>query len=536
MSFRRGVGLAFVLFGTLAVSSPAQAWTRTVVKSADATVDVDAEAWMSVLLKLDVEVQAGWLHQLELAGVGPGVELDRRRPPYLYAVDGEVYRPQAEITEDGLIRLSFERRGAPRKGEYRAVVRYRTQGEARPLGGADSDRVRLAWTLPAWETGLHDVSVDIRAPKGAFVPQELRDLGPGVELSVTNRRSVTQLQWRRIHLPRHTPWKLIFEVPENALTLPAAAPDEPAPSGFRPLDVEERAPLPWAVALLAGLVLLKRRSIELRIGHESLVARSSWAVTLVATLTILVLSVWLVPHDIICAIPLFVFALHRPIRPNTPLPDRTWRPTTPKNLPVRAILPADLLDGTTAIGLLILGAALFVAVLLDQPLALLLLLPVFFTGTRLHALPTAEESAEELRKFVLDLRLPSEAPSMSFRWEVCGPVAPRCRVFLPAERAGLLSLAFVVTTRMIGFVAHRRVMLLVETRTQSDADDLARRRIRLEPDFRSADGRMGRLVDWKPETMSLVRALGCQTPTKPVKASKGSWLLREITEGQREAA
>ncbi|MDH3199962.1 MAG: hypothetical protein OEM15_03615 [Myxococcales bacterium] len=536
MSFRRGAGLSLVLFVTLGVAAPAGAWTRTVVKSADATVEVDPDASMSVLLKLDVEVQAGWLHELELAGVGPDIELDRRRPPYLYSTDGETYRPEAEITEDGLIRLSFERRGAPRKGEYRAVLRYRTQGEARPLGGTDSDRARLAWTLPAWETGLHDVSVDIRAPRGALVPQELQDMGPGVELSVTNRRSVTQLEWRRIHLPRHTPWKLIFDVPTSAVTLPFAAPDEPVPSGFRPLEVDERQPLPWAVALLACLVLLKRRTIEVRVGPESLVVRTSWALVLIGAAAMLAASVWLAPHDIICAIPLLVLALHRPIQANALPLERTWRPSSPTYRRAPKMVPIDLLDGTTAIGLVILGASFATAVVFDRPFVALLLLPVFFTGTRQHTAPTAEESAERLRKFVTDLRLPPEAPSMSFRWETCGPKAPRCRVFLPAERAGLLSLAFVLTTRMVGFVARRRVMLLVETRAQSDADDLARRRIRVEPDFRSADGRIGRLVDWEPNTMAVIRALGCQTPTKPIKASKGTWLLRKITESHREAA
>jgi len=533
MSSRRGVELLFVLLVTLGTSSTARAWTRTVVKSADATVEVGSDASMSVLLKLDVEVQAGWLHELELAGVGPDVELDRRRPPYLRSDDGEIYRPEAKITDDGLIRLSFERKGAPRKGEYRVLLRYRTQGEARPLGGSDSDRARLAWTLPAWETGLHDVSVDIRAPRGASVPDELWDMGPGVQLDVTKRPNFTQIEWNRIHLPRHTPWRLIFDVPTSAVTLPPTAPDEPAPSGFRPIDVEEQHSLPWAVALLACLALLKRRSIEMRVGPGALFIRTSWPVVLAATAALLGLGAWLAPRDILCAIPLLALALHRPGKPNTLPLEQAWQPAAPTRDHERETLPTDLLDGTTSTGLLVLAVSFAVLAVLDQPFAAIFLLPVFFTGTRQHTTPTAEESAEKLRVFVSDLRLPGEAPPMSFRWETCGRGAPRCRVFLPTERAGLLSLGFVVTTRTLGFVARRNVMLLVETRTQSDADDLARRRISAEPDFRSTDGRIGRLVEWEPDTMSLIRALGCQTPTK---ASKGTWLLREITESHRKAA
>jgi hypothetical protein len=89
---------------------------------------------------------------------------------------------------------------------------------------------------------------------------------------------------------------------------------------------------------------------------------------------------------------------------------------------------------------------------------------------------------------------------------------------------------------MVGFVARRNVMLLVETRTQSDADDLARRRTSADPDFRSTNGRIGRLVEWEPDTMNLIRALTCRAPTKPARASKGTWLLRELSESQPKAA
>lgn len=536
MSSRRALELLFVLLVALGTSSPARAWTRTVVKSANAAVEVGSDASMAVLLKLDVEVQAGWLHELEFAGLGTDVELDRRRPPYLRAEDGEIYRPEAEITEDGLIRLTFERRGAPRQGDYRVLVRYRTQGEARPVGGTDSDRARLGWTLPAWETGLHDVSVNIRAPRGASVPDELRDMGPGVELDITQGLRFTRIEWNRIHLPRHTPWTLIFDVPTSAVALPPSTPDAPTPSGFRPIDAEERRSLPWAIALLACLVLLKRRSIEARLGRGTLLVRTSWPIVLVVTAALLGLSAWLSPHDVVCALPLLMFALHRIAKRNTLPLERRWQPAAPTCEHDRETRLSDLLDGTTLTGLVILAVSFTILVVLDQPFAALFLLPIFFTGTRLHTAPTAEECSERLRSFIASLSLPDEAPPMSLRWESCERGAPRCRVFLPTERAGLLSIGFVVATRTIGLVARRNVMLLVETRTQSDADDLARRRISAEPDFRSTDGRIGRLVEWNPDTMNLIRAFGCQTPTQPTKASRGTWLLREITGRHRKAA
>lgn len=528
--------MLFVLFATLGSSSPAAAWTRTVVKSADATVEVDEDVWMSVLLKLDVEVQAGWLHELEFAGLGSDVEIDRRRPPYLRSDEGEIYRPEFEITEDGLIRLSFERRDAPRKGAYRVLLRYRTQGEARLLDGAEDDRARLAWTLPAWETGLHDVSVEIRAPRGASVPRELQDMGPGVDFDITKRLASTQIEWRRIHLPRHTPWTLAFDVPASAITLPPVAPEQPAPSGFRPLDAEEQPSLPWALALLACLVLLKRRSIEARVGPNALLVRTSWPVVLAAVSALVGLGVWLAPHDIVCAIPLLVFALHRPTRAEPFMLDRPWQAATPTVERFRKPVPTELLDGTTLIGLAVLATSCTVLALLDQALVSLFLLPVFFTGTRQHTPPRANESSEKLRGFVSQLRLPPEAPAIGLRWETCKGSAPRCSLVLPTERAGLLSLGFVVTTTTVGFVVRRSVMLLVETRTQSDADDLARRRISGFEAIRGEDGRIARLMEWGPDAMTLIRAFGCQASTRPPRVSKGTWLIREIAGSRREAA
>ncbi|MFA9469662.1 MAG: hypothetical protein ACERNK_03730, partial [Deltaproteobacteria bacterium] len=116
---------ALLLFASVVVlgsSSPAQAWTRTVVKGARATVDVERDATLSILLRLDVEVHAGWLHEIELAELGPDVDLDLYRPPYFRSEDGEIFRPEAAVRDGGIIHLSFPRREAPRKGEYRVFM------------------------------------------------------------------------------------------------------------------------------------------------------------------------------------------------------------------------------------------------------------------------------------------------------------------------------------------------------------------------------------------------------------------------------
>jgi hypothetical protein len=194
-----------------------------------------------------------------------------------------------------------------------------------------------------------------------------------------------------------------------------------------------------------------------------------------------------------------------------------------------------LLDATTVTGLTVLLAGGVCLIALGQPTAALLLLPPFLTGTRHHMGGTAAQMADALRLFASELRPPTDAPEMSFSWELSSNGVPRLRVHLPTHRAGLMTLSFVVTSSPLGFVLRRNIMLLVETRAQSDADDLARRRTNADPDLRSSDGSVLRLIEWDAEAVELLRVLARKTP-KPVKASRGTWLLREITEPRRKAA
>jgi len=111
MRLSRDIGLLLlVLAAVLGSSSPAQAWTRTVVKGARATVDIGPDATLNILLRLDVEVHAGWLHELEMVGLGEGVELDRYRPPYFRSEEGEIWPHRPVVPATG----SAETRRVPR--------------------------------------------------------------------------------------------------------------------------------------------------------------------------------------------------------------------------------------------------------------------------------------------------------------------------------------------------------------------------------------------------------------------------------------
>lgn len=529
-----GPGLLLFLFvAVVGASSPAQAWTRTVVKSARATVDVERDATLNILLRLDVEVHAGWLHELELVDLGDGVELDRYRPPYLRSEDGEIFRPEAEVREDGRIHLSFPRREAPRRGEYRAFMRYRTKADARAVDG--ELRARVVWSVPAWETGLHAVSVEIRAPKGSSVPSELVDTPPGVDFKVTEHPKRTIIDWRRTHVPRMTAWPLSVDVPLQAIELPISAPDAPAPIGFRPLRTAQERPFAWALLLIAMLVLLKRRLVEVRIGHHGLFVRAPWVPVLAITGAVLAIGQWLAPNYLVCAVALIAFSLHRPTGSGAPTARQDWQPALAKELPKSQTHASELLDGTTTLGLgllLVLGVCM---IAFGQAAAALFLLPVFLTGTRHHMPATASYKADTLRRFASELRLPAEAPEMSFCWELSSDSLPRLRVQLPTRRAGLRSVSFAVASSPLGLVLRRKTMVVVETRAQSDADDLMRRRTNTEPDMRGPNGSILRLVDWDAEAVELLRVLARKTP-KPAKASRGTWLLRELSEPGFKAA
>jgi hypothetical protein len=527
--------LLFVLVAVLGSSSPAQAWTRTLVKSARATVDVERDATLSILLRLDVEVHAGWLHEIELAGLGTGVELDRYRPPYFRSEEGEIFRPEAEVQDDGVIHLSFARREAPRRGEYRVFMRYRTKADVRAVEVEGEPRARIVWSVPSWETGLHNVSVEIRAPKGSLVPTEMHDVPAGVDFQVAERAKGTVVEWRRIHLPRMTAWPLTLDIPVDSIALPTTAPDAPAPSGFRPLELPQERPIAWALCLLAALVLLKRRSLEARMGRHGLLVPAPWSAVLAVTGTVLAIGQWLAPNYLVCTLPLIAFSLHRPARCTAPATRREWRTARYEELPETKTLASDFLDGTTMIGLTVLVAGGVCLVALGQPAAALLLLPLFLTGTRHHMAATAAQTADALRLFASELRPLADAPEMSLAWELSSDSTPRLRTHLPTHRAGLMTLSFVVASSPLGLVLRRKIMLLIETRAQSDADDLVRRRTNAEPDLRACDGSILRLIEWNAEAMELLRVLARKTP-KPMKASRGTWLLREISEPRRKAA
>ena len=534
MRFNRGLGLLVLVFiAVVGQAEPARAWTRTVVHSARATVEIEREATLYILLRLDVEVHAGWLHELELVDLGADVELDRYRPPYFRSEEGEVFRPEAERLEDGRIRLSFTRREAPRRGEYKVYIRYRSKAEVGAVEVDGERRARVVWSVPSWETGLHDVSVEFRAPKGTRVPEDLMDTGPGVGVEVSAGPRRTIVRWRRIHLPRLTAWPLGLDLPEGWITVPDAEATKPAPDGFRPLPTEQKRPIAWLVLAIAVLAVVKRRAIELRFGRKKLWLRAPWTVVITSVIALIAAAQLLAPTEVAWGLPLLLLAIHRRSREPAHPEGRAWSRVALETGTTE--LELHPLDGTTAIGATVLLAIFVGFFAAGEPSSALLVLPFFFTGTRLHLGPSKQEARRMLASFASSLRIPDEAPPMAFEWQRADDGASRIRIELENVRTGLVDLWFSTTSSSLGMLRHREVNLVVRTRAQSAADDLMRRR---QPDgeaIRAMDGTIARVVSWNEDAIELLRALAQRVP-EPVKASRGTWLLREITAPGRRAA
>jgi hypothetical protein len=217
----------------------AHAWTDTRVESVDVHMDVDATGGAQVLLQVGLRVRGGWLSRFEVAGLGPDLQLDRDKAPWLIGEDGRKYVPSARVVDGNAVHIAFERRRqAPWRGRYVLGMLYRV-----PLAraGAAGRPSTARWTLPPWRVDLRQVKVRIEGPTG------LRVIDPGggnVEVSRRNHGSRVALALIRPQLPRTVPWTVDLELPRATSTTHHTTAVQPWSTRLRP-DGE----------LLAGLLL-----------------------------------------------------------------------------------------------------------------------------------------------------------------------------------------------------------------------------------------------------------------------------------------
>ncbi|MDH5490953.1 MAG: hypothetical protein OEY14_03175 [Myxococcales bacterium] len=443
----------------------AHAWATAEVDSADAHVRIDAQGQAEVQLMLSLGLRGGWLEGLEIAGLDPDLEL--LEDPILLAEDGERFEPRFTLRPDGLIRLRFTRRDAPRRGRYRVLCHYRTTLAHRASEPTEDGFVRFWWTLPGWRSGLDGVSITLHTPPGARRPEGRR--GALVEERLSEGPEGSVLELRRPHLPRTMPWTVSVEVPADRLDVALGAPPIPAP--MAPSAAAPRAASPasaepslalWPSALIVlfallaatKLLLFERSCRELRVLPRPLLAPASpWMrvalIALAATAALRLLAQQLAapaPSSLeplallVCLGLIVLISVERtPRRLRVPGPGR-WRPITNAELRglrwlgLRLGLRAErLLDASAPLGLatlalLMLGlaqlleAGTFAApaqiaqIAVGLPAAALgLLAALMLASNRSQLPPCPAEKVQALQRLARELRDVPEGVALSLR-------------------------------------------------------------------------------------------------------------------------
>jgi hypothetical protein len=201
---------SLALFAGPLVSSVALAWTRAQVREVNARVELEEGGEARVALALVVEVEGGWLERLELPGLDEGLEL---APDAAWVVleNGERAAAQAQL-EAGVLTLRFARRELQR-GVHRVHVQYAADlaARAQPQVAGFS---RLTWTLPGWEAALSGAEIAVTGPSALRALVE-PDTAAEVETGMEGGKRV--VRFRRVHVPRASPWPVTLELPSPAL-------------------------------------------------------------------------------------------------------------------------------------------------------------------------------------------------------------------------------------------------------------------------------------------------------------------------------
>ena len=252
---RAQVALLALLFAS-APLAPAYAWTETEVASASAALRLD-EGELHVELQLRVDVHRGWLEALEIAGLDPEVELEG--PAVFVDEDGQRFVAEPRMRR-GSLELTFPRREAPRRGVYRARVRFRSVAYAEPSPQDEvSGRATLRWTLPGWRAGLNGVEVRFDLPAGSDFAPVSEEAGEDEVGLITREREERDgralLVASRVHLPRTLPWTIAVEVPRDATR---ERPPEAAP------EASERGDAPGEESATAAGTSAPRGDIDAR--------------------------------------------------------------------------------------------------------------------------------------------------------------------------------------------------------------------------------------------------------------------------------
>lgn len=496
---------ALLCAAVLAFASGAKAWTKARVQGAAAEIDLHADGSADVSLTMELNILGGYLSELAIEGLDPDLELDPQRPASLTSEQGRLYLPRVKAEAGKPLLLYFPgRRAAPWRGIYRVELYYRTRLVPRSSRNAGPGTVRVSWTLPAWEEGLENVRIGVKAPPGSRPVAVPEDIAYAIAVDFEEGYQATSINWRRVRLPRTESWTVAFDVPRQALGM--------APLQLQPVDAEIGEPSDrpervgfWLAGCLTLLVLLKRRLVEGACARRSVrpVALLPCGPGAPGTLAIIVLaisagllfaeraSLSLLLLCVLIALGLVrTFALQR-----APL-DGVW--VAAGGAERKAALSVRLhdwfgapawMDATTPLGgALLLSAYLLLGMMLWSgtgegsylwALGTLLATPLFVTGTRLQLPPSPADTIARLEKavdrFALNSALkPTEAwEALFFRQRRGAPLQARLRLRTDRVVTGLQRLELVPAQLFLPLARRDRTALLAVTVSGSPADRAA---------------------------------------------------------------
>lgn len=541
--------LALLVAAIVGMSFPsrAHAWAHAQVSTATADVALRPDGAIRVHLTLRVRVLGGWLTELEVAGLDPGLRDAADSPPTFTTATLEPVEFDAVAESGGRYVFRFPRGRSPRVGEYVADVTYDAVLEPT---GADAELARFRWTFPGWAAGLDDVRLRFSLPGAAHLEGD-RETGVQVEERTEGERRLVELH--RMHLPRSTPWSATFALPRSlvpAAILPPAAAQVAAIGTVTSHDGRPQPAMRYLSVALVLIALVKRVGFDRRARARRAHARpllpmpAPLAVLLLLALGVAADQTWTRHPELafVALASVVLMAVQRvATRPTAArlgafhAATRDERRSARFSAFLEAFAPDALVDATRPLGLLCVGGLTVVLARLHAfgpvdsvdavftvPHALVLLFVLGFFGGHGMLPMSVDRKLVRLEAVAKALRIPAgHGEGFAFNFAVHRDAKgnaqdARLRFFMTHRAKGLVRLDVTIVERptLGGYVA--RPVVLCVVRQGSDAERILAMSLD-EAQVRTAPGgRRARILPLGPATFAIVDRLAVEAPTVAV--------------------
>jgi len=557
---RRLLAIVFLFVSALAPSR-AHAWVHAQVSSAKASVRAGGDGALRVAVELDVHVMGGYLRELEVAGLDRPMALEASSPASFARASGEPIPFELVVDDSGRVVFRFDERHAPRVGDYVATFAYGSVLGEGAIGAIDGDRVRYAWTFPAWAAGLDSVDIELFAPTGA-VAAAIEESGLDGSPRIESVGGETILRFHRSYLPRGVSWPVAFALPRERV--PAAI-RPPAPSAPRVASIatsRDGRPQPLTRVVVAVFVIV---AVIKRVSFARLAKRSEAtpkplvpvplvaAVALIVGFGVLAQHAWRSIPEVTLGALVSIVALvaQRTARRSSTSRLGAFRPATSADRRratwerfVMALGPSSWFDATRVVGFIAFAAVAIVLLrlhlreaadsvdaLFSIPHAILLLFVLFLVGSARLVPMRVSARLLELESVARSIRIPDELP-LGIRLSMhrdANDVAQDVRLRFVSEHRlpGLvrLDVALVERETLGGYTA--RPVVLVVVRQGSEAERALVRYAGATSIRTAPGGRRARVLPLARATYTLIERLTAAPEAKPeVRVQEPSVIVR----------